>query len=110
MKASKLRTLVTNHYRIKKSDSDDVECCFTGAIGNGSKVQLAHLLPASCTPKQFKQYGIQPNDYRNLVFLAVNIEKAFDKQRVTFTIGEHSFKFVILDPFRQKGTNIPRGQ
>jgi hypothetical protein len=30
--------------------------------------------------------------------LACSIEKAFDKQRITFDIGEYSFKLIILEP------------
>jgi hypothetical protein len=37
-------------------------------------------------------------DFRNIVFLACNIEKAFDMQRITFVLGEYSVKLIILDP------------
>ena len=37
----------------KKKKSLEVECCPTGTIGNGSRVKLAHLIPASCSLVQY---------------------------------------------------------
>ena len=83
----------------KKKKSLEVECCPTGTIGNGSRVKLAHLIPASCSLVQYNMFGVENHkDVRNIVFLASNIKMAFDKQRITFDIGDHSYKLIILDP------------
>ena len=83
----------------KKKKSLEVECCPTGTIGNGSRVKLAHLIPASCSLVQYNKFGVENHeDFRNIVSLASNIKMAFDKQRITFDIGDKSYKLIILDP------------
>ena len=70
-----------------------------GTIGNGSRVKLAHLIPASCSLEQYNKFGVENHkDFRNIVSLASNIKMAFDKQCITFDIGDHSYKLIILDP------------
>jgi len=69
----------------KQEKSFEVECCLSGTIGNGSRVRLTHLLPASCNQQQYDMFGVaNDKDYRNIVFWAINIKTAFDKATYYF--------------------------
>ena len=101
LKPTKIEIKASSHYRVRqRKGSNHFECCITGTRGNRSRVKLAHLLPASCSIQQSKLFGVQRGsrkDPRNLLFLATNIAKAFDEQRIAFDMGVHSFTLIILD-------------
>jgi hypothetical protein len=97
------RRRVANHYQTIRNENKtektfQVECCLTGTIGYKNKVTLAHLLTPSCNMEEYMVFGVYGDqDYRNVVFWAMNIEKAFYMQRITFDVRECSFISIILD-------------
>jgi len=73
-----------------------VTCMFTGARG---KVKLAHLLPINVDYSVVRGLRMenQLNSFRNNLILSENIEKAYDKQRISFT--QHP---TLIDKFIMK--------
>ena len=92
-----LRTKAAKHYRcakkIGKVDGKDIysaTCCVTGVEGDNRQVIPAHLLPCSSPPMALEFFNMEKgfDDFRNLVLLAANIEKAYDSQRLCFVMAE----------------------
>ena len=65
-------------------DADNITCAC-----NGLKVEvtMTHLLPRSTGKSIYEFHGLTSDDMksnRNLLFLAANIEKAYDRQQISF--------------------------
>ena len=76
-----LRSLFKNHFKI---EDNNCRCALTNARVS---VILAHILPLSAKPDIRECLHLSDEDInscRNLIFLCSNIEKAFDRLKVSF--------------------------
>jgi hypothetical protein len=112
--SSSIRSQAANYYGCKEVRSEGgqiityAKCCLTGMVGNHNQVWAAHLLPHSSTSYWTNALGLDlfsegVNHFRNIIFLAANIEQAFDRQRLCFVTqdlidGRKRFLVKILDP------------
>ena len=81
----------------------DRRCACTGLQVS---VTLAHLLPRNTAKSIYESLGLTSDDMkssRNLLFLAQNIEKAYDRQKISFvkkSIVEDELVLKIWDQYR----------
>ncbi len=63
------------------------QCMVSGLMGNGEQVIAAHIIPSASNELVMSDLGLSVhdlNDVRNGLFLAVEIERAFDKLQISF--------------------------
>jgi hypothetical protein len=92
-------------------DEHNIACMLTDRVGNGSQVCAAHILPCSSKKQISDQLGLTLTDLnstRNGLFLAKNIEVAFDELKLSFVpkdiLHPLSLKMIIWD---QTAADIP---
>jgi len=99
--------------RKEKKDEGEriiVKCLVTGIAGDDGQVVAAHLLPRRVKEMGFKRFGLDVSVARdcerNRIFLAKNIETAFDSSYLSFLPSEeahnrdgyHSFVMKVWSP------------
>ena len=86
--ASRSRNFRANLLRDLKYSADDaVKCMVSQQSGIGDQVIAAHIIPCSAAANKLSHLGLAPSDLnlsKNGLFLARNIELAFDRLQVSF--------------------------
>lgn len=80
------RAILKKHFGYKKN-KNNIKCMLTRKIGNGDQVCAAHILTASSDEDIYSSLGMSfadLNSPRNGLWLARNIEKAFDALFLSF--------------------------
>jgi len=84
--------------------SSYIPCMLTTRVGNSNQVCVAHILPCRTKKRIAEQLNLSLenlNDTRNGLFLAKNIEVAFDKLQLSFIpqdiLHPNSLKMVMWD-------------
>ena len=93
------RETLRRYLGIPEGEDRRVVCQVSGV--KGSDVIAAHIFPATANATLLPLIGLEPTDVnneRNGLFLANGIEKAFDRQQVTFTLGaDGQLRLRVLD-------------